>query len=175
MTNKEEKKLKKELQKLFNDCMGGEVNFDTYFYLGDIAVGEERYAHWFLNNDYTVLKTHILYLTILYEAHLPLNQDYIDCLLLKKDVNLGNLTDKEIEFDKLFKNAENTTSYDEFKEKLGELIEYINKLGVDIKVYVYKNAKEALPKALQLDSLSETEDSFCFSKLILDIVEGNVN
>ena len=174
MLKQEEKKLRKKLIKLHEECLVGDIGFDSYFYLGDFNLGENRFAMWFHHDDYKKLKQHILYITILFEAKLPFNNEFIDSLKLNKDTSHIELSVDEKRFLKFFNEAIETSGFEEFKSKLAELVELINEVGIDIKIDIFKNAKEALPKALDLDRQAG-EDEYSFSKILISLMNSYVN
>ena len=170
MAKKEVKKIKKELQQLHYDCTSGPITYDSYFYIGDFKVEDGRYARWFFNDDFKKIKKHILYITILFETKLNLNANLINSLLSKKKIETDDLLNNEREFETLFKKADSSVNIEELKKALIELVDYVNKAGVDLKVNVYKNAKDALPKAIEIDQLAG-EDEYSFSSLLLELIE----
>ena len=174
MLKQEEKKLRKKLIKLHEECLVGDIGFDSYFYLGDFNLGENRFAMWFHHDEYKKLKQHILYITILFEAKLPFNNEFIDCLKLNKDTSHIELSSEEAIFLKLFNEVIETTDFEDFKKQLSKLVEFINEICIDLKIDIFKNAKEALPKALDLDRQAG-EDEYSFSKILMSVVGNYVD
>ena len=67
-----------------------------------------------------------------------------------------------------------TTDFEDFKKQLSKLVEFINEICIDLKIDIFKNAKEALPKALDLDRQAG-EDEYSFSKILMSVVGNYVD
>ena len=167
MLTKDDRKLIKYLKKLYQSGRNQIAEYNSFYYLSDIKKDDEGQINWYFNNSYEGIKEHILYATILSDT-IPIDFSIVEKMLLRKPIDVSELNKDQLEFYNHFIDAEKCSNIDVFIEKVQKLVKVINKQGKDIKIYIFKNAKEALPKAIQIDS-KYGEDEYSFSNMLMQI------
>lgn len=164
-----EKKFNKILDSVVTEVM----NEDTHFFLIEYQDLEKdsTFGMWGWSKKPEVIKNYILYVaslkTIIDHNQVEqgvISDELIDKLLNNKkitDYYLNGCTDGEKMFYFQFTWLKESKSYDDIKQDIETLIKVMGEFGYKLNVILYKDAKEALPKALELDQyLPEGEPGF---------------
>ena len=163
----------KKFNKIVDSVITEVMNEDTHFFLTEYHVIEDdtTFGMWGWSKKTEVIKNYVLYVASLKTIvdHNQFNQgtisnDLVDKLLNNKKITndyLNGCTDAEKLFYSQFTWLKDSKSYDDIKQDIKTLVKVLNEHGYKLNILLYDDAKEALPKALELDQyLPEDEPGF---------------
>lgn len=161
--------------KLITSCESKQLNEKSIIILKD-EFYEEGYLRWGWNDDVKEIREHVLYTFIIPNmANIndinkteEISNKVLDLVLNNKKIKKENLSSNDQEFVNHFNKVLKSNTYFELKISLYNMFTYINNLNYKINCALFATPKEALPKALEIDKLT-LSDEFSFSNVLKDV------
>lgn len=163
----------KKLLKIMDDVVSEVMNENTHFFLTEYHdfENDSTFGMWGWSGKVEKIKNYVLYVaapkTILYHNQVKegtISEDLVDKLFNNKKITtdyLNGCTDGEKMFYSTFLWLKDSKGYDEVKKDITTMVKVLNEYGYKLNILVYEDAKEALPKALELDQyLPDDEPGF---------------
>lgn len=141
------------------------ITYDSYFCL-KYDETDGRYSLWGWSEDLDNIKKNFLSIFICCNIIKYNESNKIDIIdsnlaatLVDSDVDkFEDLNNEEKNFYKLFTKTSKSDSFLKFKLSANKLCKYLTKKGYVLHFELFKNAKDALPRALELDQYLPEED-----------------
>lgn len=170
MNRKERRQIKNYLKELIAECIAQTMEYNSYFYLLNIKNEEGGEYHWFHNTNLNRLKEHALFAAILSDERLQVSKEVQFAKITRKDINCMDVSTKDKIFSVQYDKVYNALTFEELKNEFAKLVDMVNKYyGVNIEVNFYRNAKETLAKAYQIEQQCNCKEG-CLSTILEDII-----
>ena len=163
----------RKFRKIINNMTSEVMNDTTHYLLTEYHNFDTGniYGEWGWSRKIENIKKFVLYFAIVktiidHNNNEPgvISNELLDKLFNGKRLNLdavNSLNSEEKMFYFLFDVLKDAKGYDEIVQSINTMIKFLNENNYKINVFIYKDAREALPKALEWDQyLPEGEAGF---------------
>ena len=170
MNRKERRQKEKQIEKLLYECIMQTMEYNSYFYLLNIKTEYKGEYHLFHNTNLNRLKEHALIVAILGDDRLQVSKDVKEAKLNNQNLKNMDISFKDKIFADQYDKVYNSSSFEELKYELVKLVDLVNKdYGVNIEINFYRNAKETLAKAYQIEQQCNCKEG-CLSTILEEII-----